>query len=334
MDQHQDQPLNLTVIYAKGAQALFTQRGYISQPLTALAERMETEGCDAVAQGDVAGRDFCVGNSMIYFRSVKYVCPVACGCDGSGLPGQKRDLSTVSAVESGVRLSGHWTAMARKCDLCEGQAALNDTKFAPHGAAGNGAPVFLSEEGDLYLYHGPRCEAGHSGIRTPTVDIGAEVKAEGDDSVDTTQQVLDILGVQSEVADIVATDQPTTAEASRPFLEPETSADVEPTQAFDDIDIAKEEAFDDIDIAKEEVDFAPTEEPSGVSELATEVETTDILGLGEDPSVGAETSVEASETVASVPEPEVAENLATDPADDLAAPPTSPNLVPPGVEPL
>ena len=26
-------------------------------------------------------------------------------------------------------------------------AALNDTKFAPHGAAGNGAPVFLSEEG-------------------------------------------------------------------------------------------------------------------------------------------------------------------------------------------
>jgi len=26
-------------------------------------------------------------------------------------------------------------------------AALNDTKFAPHGAAGNGAPVFLNEEG-------------------------------------------------------------------------------------------------------------------------------------------------------------------------------------------
>ena len=26
------------------------------------------------------------------------VCPVACGCDGSGLPGQKRDLQTVSAV--------------------------------------------------------------------------------------------------------------------------------------------------------------------------------------------------------------------------------------------
>lgn len=156
----QDQLLNLTAIYAKGAQALFTQRGYISESLTALAQRMETEGCDAVAHGDVAGRDFCVGNSMlltrIYFRSVKYVCPVACGCDGSGLPGQKRDLSTVSAVESGLRLSG---------DLCEGQAALNDTKFAPHGAAGNGAPVFLSEEGDLYLYHGPKCEAGHSGIR-------------------------------------------------------------------------------------------------------------------------------------------------------------------------
>eukprot|EP00435_Cladocopium_sp_Y103_P022709 s4280_g5.t1 len=94
----------------------------------------------------------------------------------------------------------------------------------------------------------------------------------------------------------------------------------------------KVQAFDDIDKAKEEVDFTPAE-PSG-AELASEVETTDILGLGEDPSVGAETSVEASETVASVPEPDVAENLATDPADDLAAPPTSPNLVPPRVEPL
>ena len=28
-------------------------------------------------------------------------------------------------------------------------AALNDTKFAPHGNAGNGAPVFLSEEGEI-----------------------------------------------------------------------------------------------------------------------------------------------------------------------------------------
>eukprot|EP00435_Cladocopium_sp_Y103_P025600 s2007_g6.t1 len=152
----------------------------------------------------------------------------------------------------------------------------------------------------------------------PTVDIGTEVKAEGDDSVDTTQQVLDILGVQSEVADIVATDQPETAEASRPFLEPETSS-VEPTQAFDDIDIAKEE-----------VDFAPTE-PSGVSELTTEVETTDLLGLEEETAIGADTSVEASVPAAS--EPEVADTLATDPSD-IAAPPTSPNLVPPGVEPI
>jgi len=155
-----DHGMNSTLIYAKGAQALFTQRGYESTLLKDLADKMETEGCDAVAKGDVAGKDLCVGNSVvlttIYFRSVKYVCPVACGCDGSGLPGQKRDLQTVSAVESGVRLSGA---------LCPGQAALNDTKFAPHGAAGNGAPVFLNEEGTLYLYHGPRCEAGHAGIR-------------------------------------------------------------------------------------------------------------------------------------------------------------------------
>lgn len=26
---------------------------------------------------------------------------------------------------------------------------LNDTKFAPHGNSGNGAPVFLSEEGEI-----------------------------------------------------------------------------------------------------------------------------------------------------------------------------------------
>ena len=43
-------------IYMVGrGQALFTQRGYISESLTALAQRMETEGCDAVAHGDVAG---------------------------------------------------------------------------------------------------------------------------------------------------------------------------------------------------------------------------------------------------------------------------------------
>ena len=44
-------------------------------------------------------------------------------------------------------------------------AWLNDTKFAPHGASGNGAPVFQSEEGGMYLYHGPYCEAGHVGTR-------------------------------------------------------------------------------------------------------------------------------------------------------------------------
>eukprot|EP00435_Cladocopium_sp_Y103_P070896 s750_g36.t1 len=149
-------------------------------------------------------------------------------------------------------------------------------------------------------------------------NLGIEVKAEGE-GVDTTQQVLDILGAEEGVADFVATDQPETSEAARPFLEPETSADVEPTQAFDDIDKAKEE-----------VDFAPTE-PSGVSELAAEVETTDLLGL-EETAVEAEASAEASDPVD--PKPEVAEPLATDPSEEIQAPPTSPNLVPPGVEPI
>ncbi|CAK8987236.1 Hypothetical protein (Fragment) [Durusdinium trenchii] len=155
-----DAPLNFTQVYARGAQILFTQKGYNSPQLAALAKKMETQGCPAIAHGDVAGKDLCVGNSVllttIYFRSVKYVCPVACGCDGSGLPGQKRDLATVSSVESGFRLSG---------DLVASRLGwLNDTKFAPHGNSGNGAPVFLSEEGAVYLYHGP-CEAGGSGIR-------------------------------------------------------------------------------------------------------------------------------------------------------------------------
>eukprot|EP00435_Cladocopium_sp_Y103_P015055 s1422_g3.t1 len=152
----------------------------------------------------------------------------------------------------------------------------------------------------------------------PTVDRGTEVKAEGD-GADTTQQVLGILGVQEGVADFVATDQPETSEAARPFLEPETSADVDPTQAFDDIDKAKEE-----------VDFTPTE-PSG-AELAAEVETTDLLGLEEDTAVGADTAVEASEPVD--PKPEVADSVATEPTEEIQPPPTSPNLVPPGVEPI
>ena len=55
--------------------------------------------------------DFCVGSSTlrvntVSFRTVKMVCPVACGCDGSGLPGHKRDMATVGAVGSGLRITG------------------------------------------------------------------------------------------------------------------------------------------------------------------------------------------------------------------------------------
>ncbi|CAJ1343421.1 unnamed protein product [Effrenium voratum] len=106
----EDSPLNLTQVYAQGAQVLFAQRGYQSAELVALAKLMETQGCEAVARGDVPGKDLCVGASdlmtTVYFRPVKFVCPVACGCDGSGLPGQKRDLTSVSSIESGVKLTG------------------------------------------------------------------------------------------------------------------------------------------------------------------------------------------------------------------------------------
>ncbi|CAJ1383315.1 unnamed protein product [Effrenium voratum] len=156
----EDSPLNLTQVYAQGAQVLFAQRGYQSDELVALAKLMETQGCEAVARGDVPGKDLCVGASdlmtTVYFRPVKFVCPVACGCDGSGLPGQKRDLTSVSSIESGVKLTGN---------ICQGQAYWNDTKLAPHGNTGNGAPVFKSTIGQMYLYHGPQCEPGGTGTR-------------------------------------------------------------------------------------------------------------------------------------------------------------------------
>ncbi|CAL1164227.1 unnamed protein product [Cladocopium goreaui] len=72
---------------------------------------------------------------------------------------------TVLSLSLLSRVCGGPLRLKRMVAARDVEAALNDTKFAPHGAAGNGAPVFLSEEGDLYLYHGPKCEAGHSGIR-------------------------------------------------------------------------------------------------------------------------------------------------------------------------
>ena len=111
-----DSPLNETQMYAKGAMAIFKQRGYKSHALELLADRMVDQGCFAVAYGGTAGRDLCVGSteliSRVSFRTVKMVCPVACGCDGSGLPGHKRDMSTVGAVGSGLRIRGALAASA------------------------------------------------------------------------------------------------------------------------------------------------------------------------------------------------------------------------------
>jgi len=154
-----DKPQNETTEYARGALRLFEQRGYISKALSVLADRMKDQGCFAVAYGGTAGRDLCIGNTelitTVHFRSVKTICPVACGCDGSGLPGQKRDMATVARVGSGLRLTG----------ICPEQGWMNDTRFVSRGAAGSGAPVFLNEVGQMYLYHGPDCAAGATGSR-------------------------------------------------------------------------------------------------------------------------------------------------------------------------
>ena len=125
----QDLPKNETVKYAQGAKHLFVARGYESTALKLLADRMLDQGCFAIAYGGTAGRDLCVGSTdlitTVNFRSVRMVCPVACGCDGSGLPGHKRDMATVGAVGTGLRITGSLAAvstsrgfqLALKCSL-------------------------------------------------------------------------------------------------------------------------------------------------------------------------------------------------------------------------
>ena len=111
-----------------------------------------------------------------------------------------------------------------------------------------------------------------------------------------------------------------------------------------------EAAFTDIDRAKEEEEGL-LEDPStlpeqiGDSEIfadvveSAEAETADLLGLGDDPGPVGEASA-ASEPSASVPEPTVADpsGVATEAnsncPDQIVPPPTSPNLVDPGAEPI
>ena len=112
-----------------------------------------------------------------------------------------------------------------------------------------------------------------------------------------------------------------------------------------DLDNPAEAAFTDLDQAKEE-DVQPDlqESPSehvdvGVEEADHQAETTDLLGLGEEAGPVGEASV-ASEPSASVPEPAVADTagVATEAnttcPGEIVPPPTSPNLVEPGTDPI
>ena len=112
------------------------------------------------------------------------------------------------------------------------------------------------------------------------------------------------------------------------FLEPPSDLGNPAEAAFTDIDRAKEEEVD------------PRQDSSTLLEQTEcEVDTTDLLGLGDEAGPVGEASV-ASEPSASVPEPAVADTsgVATEAntscPDQIVPPPTSPNLVDPGADPI
>ena len=93
-------------------------------------------------------------------------------------------------------------------------------------------------------------------------------------------------------------------------------------------------------IEQKEEEADPQQESSTLPEQTEcEVDTTDLLGLGDEAGPVGEASV-ASEPSASVPEPAVADTsgVATEAntscPDQIVPPPTSPNLVEPGTEPI
>ena len=153
--------------------------------------------------------------------------------------------------------------------------------------------------------------------------------------------VLSTIGLPEEVAD-----EPVAMEESaldfeqpldQPFLEEQPHTDNPAEAAFTDIDRAKEEQQD-----PEHSSPVPSPE-----QAECEVETTDILGLGTEASpVGVEAEVEAEGPPAEASEAAVAsEPLVADTSGvateanttcpgDIVPPPTSPNLVEPGTDPI
>ena len=159
--------------------------------------------------------------------------------------------------------------------------------------------------------------------------------------------VLSTIGLPEEVVDEpVATGdvEVETSLQNQPFLEPPSDLGNPAEAAFTDIDRAKEEEVDPPqdsstlpEQAECEVDTTDFTDP--VEEAEQQVETADLLGLGDEAGQVGEASV-ASEPSASVPEPVVADTsgVATEAnttcPGDIVPPPTSPNLVEPGTDPI
>ena len=144
--------------------------------------------------------------------------------------------------------------------------------------------------------------------------------------------VLSVIGIPEEVADAVATEedsqQPSSEAHDQPFASEQLGQENPAEAAFAYLDRAKEESAKD--------------PPSSPSEGVPIAESTDLLGLEESSAdvvnpvgVGEAAEPEASEPPPTVADPSgVATEATTVDTSDLVPPPTSPNLVEPGTEPV
>ena len=191
--------------------------------------------------------------------------------------------------------------------------------------------------------------SGFDSIATDSADQErslVEVKEEIHEA-ESISAVISAIGLPEEVVDDPVATEETGVDTSlqdQSFLEPPS-----------DLGNPAEAAFTDIDRAKEEEEVDPQQDSSTLLEQADEIDTTDfadpaeeeqqqvesadLLGLGDEAGPVGEASG-ASEPSASVPEPAVADTsgVATEAntscPDQIVPPPTSPNLVEPGTEPI
>ena len=153
--------------------------------------------------------------------------------------------------------------------------------------------------------------------------------------------VIATIGLPEEVVDEPVATEDIEVEVplqDQSFLEQPSDVGNPAEAAFTDIDRAKEEELhqDPSTLPEQagEFDFA-----NPVESTEQQVETADLLGLGDEAGPVGEASV-ASEPSASVPEPVVADTFGvateanTNCPGDIVPPPTSPNLVEPGTEPI